>query len=167
MQGTHVDEQGHLIPPYRQLSRAAARDEERRSDWERRVLAAVRWFSRACRSEWSADQLVGLMVALECLFVAGTTEGNKGARIATRLTDRWKLNEMTAEEQEAWLRRLYRARNDAAHEGRDFVNDLEVERLADLAHVAIRGLAWHLVPAHRARGRSCRTFTEAMRCSGP
>jgi hypothetical protein len=45
-----VEGRGRLVPPYRQLARAAALDEGRRSDWERRLLAASRWFSRGYRS---------------------------------------------------------------------------------------------------------------------
>jgi hypothetical protein len=70
--------------------------------------------------------------SFESVFVEGRRGRAKGEKIAERLTERWRLNEMSAAGQDAWLRRLHRARNDAAHEGRDFVNDLEVERLADL-----------------------------------
>jgi hypothetical protein len=160
-----VDERGRLAPPYRQLSLAASRDEDRRSDWQRRVLAAARWFSRSYRSAWAADRLVSAMVALECLFVAGMTEkGMKGGRIAERLTDRFQMRDKTQAEQLAWLRGLYQARNQAAHEGRDFVDDLEVDRLLDVTQFVLRVCAWHLVPSHRPRGRACRTFSEALRC---
>jgi hypothetical protein len=162
-----VDDRGRLVAPYRQLSRAAARDESRRSDWERRVLAATRWFSRGCRSEWPADRLASLMVALECLFVAGRAEREKGSLIANRLTERFRAREMSEDEQVDWLKGLYRSRNDAVHEGREFLHDLEVDRLLDLTQAAVRSFAEHLVPAHRPRGRSCRTFTDAMRCSRP
>jgi hypothetical protein len=162
-----VDDRSRLVPPYRQLSRAAARDEDRRSDWERRVLAATRWFSRGCRSEWPADRLASLMVSLECLFVVGRTESQKGSLIAERLTKRFRLREMSEDRQIEWLTVLYRARNAAVHEGREFLNDLEVDRLADVTQFVIRRLAEHLIPAHRPRGRSCRKFEEAMRCSSP
>lgn len=161
----YVDQRGRLIPPYRQLSLAAARAEHGRSDWEGRVLAAARWYSRACRSEWPEDRLASLMVSLECLFVPGRAEKEKGAAIARRLTERFRLREMTEEEQVAWLAELYRARNDAVHEGREFLDDLKVDRLVDVTQFVIRRLAAHLVPAHSPRGRSCRTFAGAMRCS--
>jgi hypothetical protein len=114
---------------------------DERSDWERRVLAATRWLSRVLRTSWPADRLAGTVVALECLFVAGMCEPDrKGARIAARLSERFKLNELTAEEQVKWLEGLYKARNAAVHEGREFVHDLEVDRLTELAtsdtHVA-------------------------------
>jgi hypothetical protein len=62
---------------------------------------------------------------------------------------------------------LTSGRNDAVHEGRDFVNDLEVDRLLDLLRHALVRLALHLDTSHRASGRSCRTYRQAMRCSAP
>ena len=162
-----VDGRGRLIPPYLQLSRAAARDENQRSDWERRALAATRLFSRSCRSEWPADRLAALMVALECLFIKDRTESNKGDLIAKRLTDRFRLREMSKAEQVQWLTDLYKARNDAVHEGRAFLHDLEVDRLVEVTRYVIRHLAEHLIPAHSPRGRTCRTYGDAMRCSHP
>lgn len=163
-----VDERGHLVPPFRQLSRAAAREEDRQSDWERRMLAATRWFSRSAGGDWPADRLASLMVALECLFVAGRTEkGRKGALIAERFTERFRLRDKAEDEQRAWLATLYSARNDAVHEGRQFADDLEVDRLLEATQYVIRTMAWHLVPAHRRRGRSCRNFAEVMRCGAP
>lgn len=164
----YVDKRGRLEPPFRQLSRAAAKDEDARSDWERRCLAATRWLSRGLRTTWPADRLSGVMVALECLFVAGMREpGYKGAKIAERLSHRFQLNEMTEAEQVKWLEGLYRARNAAVHEGRDFVDDLDVDRLSELARYVVRELSFHLVAGHRYARHSCRTFDEAMRCSAP
>jgi hypothetical protein len=37
-------------------------------------------------------------------------------------------------EQRDWLQRLYWARNDAVYEGRNFTDDLDVDRLAELSH---------------------------------
>lgn len=163
----YVDERGRLKPPFRQLSRAAAKDEDARSDWERRVLAATRWLSRGLRSNWPADRLAAIMVALECLFVAGKRErGQKGALIASRLSARFKLNEMSEEEQTTWLEGLYQARNDAVHEGREFLDDLDVDRLGELAHYVLRNLSVHLIAGHRYARHSCRTCDEAMTCSG-
>jgi hypothetical protein len=162
----YVDSGGRLVPPYRQLSRAAARDEDARSDWERRVLAATRWLSRGQQSRWPADRLAGVMVALECLFIAGERT-HKGKHIAQRLTDRFKVNELTADEQRDWLEQLYSARNAAVHEGRDFMDDLQVDRLGELTRYVVRELSWHLVAGHRRAGRSCRTWEQAMACSAP
>lgn len=144
---------------------AASRDEAARSDWQRRLLAATRWYSKGFRNEAPSDRLAGAMVALECLFVEGRKEPRKGQLVASRLTERWKLNEMSQDEQRGWLERLYAGRNDAVHEGRDFVNDLEVERLFDLTRQALLGLLSHLDAAHRPRRRACKTWKEAMNCS--
>jgi hypothetical protein len=165
LDATTVTPTARLIPPFQQLSRAAGKDEDVRSDWERRALAASRWFSSSLRSPWPADRLVSLMVALESLFVEGKNERRKGQVIAKRLTERFRRRGMTSTEQEAWLSDLYQRRNEAAHEGRAYQADLEVELLADLTHVAIRWAAHHLVPAHRPSRRSCRSFEAVMRCS--
>lgn len=163
----YLDDRGRLEPPYYQLSRALSRPESVRSDWERRVLAATRWFSRSCSSAWPADRLANLMVALECLFVSGQSESKKGALIAERLTERFRMRDMTEKAQAEWLLRLYKARNQAVHEGRDYIDDLEVDRLTEVMQYVIRASARHLVPAHRTSGRSCRTFEAALRCSKP
>ena len=156
-----------LAPPYLYLSRAAGRDEAQRSDWQRRVLAATRWFSRAYRSEWAADRLVSAMVALEVLFIEGRHERLKGALIGERVTARYQAREITAAEQQDWLARLYRSRNDAAHEGREVVEDLDVDRLLDLTRFIVRYSAFHLDPDHREPRRACRTYAQAMRCHKP
>jgi hypothetical protein len=162
-----LDDRGRLVPPYLQLSRAATRAEDKRSDWQRRVLAAVRWYSKSADSEWPADRLASLMVALECLFVESRREQQKGSKIAERLTERFRLNDKSATEQLKWLEGLYASRNDAIHEGRDFLDDLEIDRLSELTRFVIRHLAEHLAPGHRRPGRSCRTFEQVMRCSKP
>lgn len=156
-----------LRAPYRQLAQATGREESKRSDWERRVLAATRWFSRSHRSPWPADRLAGAMVALECLFIADRRERSKGNLIATRLTERFQMNEKAATAQIQWLLNLYRARNDAVHEGRDFLDDLDVDRLVDLTRYVVVISSHHLDPSHSKEHRSCRTFDDAMRCSAP
>jgi hypothetical protein len=148
------------------LSRAAGRDEAQRSDWQRRVLAATRWFSRAYRSEWAADRLVSAMVALEALFIEGRQESAKGALIAERVTARYQAREITPAEQQDWLARLYQSRNDAAHEGREVVEDLDVDRLLDLTRFIVRFSAVHLDPEHRQPRRACRSYAEATACRG-
>lgn len=156
-----------LAPPYLHLSRAAARDEKSRSDWQRRVLGAVRWYSRGHRSESPADRVVSAMVALESLFIVGRQEHRKGALIADRVTDRFRTRHMTEAAQRDWLRRLYQIRNDAAHEGREVLDDLEVDSLLDLTLVVVRYGALHLDPDHRDPRRACRTYAQAMRCHKP
>jgi hypothetical protein len=161
-----IEANGRLRAPYRQLSRAATKEEVQRSDWERRTLAATRWFSRSLRSPWPADRLVSLMIALESLFAEGPNVIAKGRTVAAGVSGRFVRRELTVADQEAWLADLYRRRNAAVHEGREYEDELEVELLTDLAYVATRWAAHHLDPAHRSSGRSCRTFTAAMRCTG-
>jgi hypothetical protein len=161
----YVDPKGRLLPPFLQLSRAVAKDEDTRSDWERRVLAAARWFSRGLNSTAASDRLVAMMIALETLFIAGRHERRKGVLLAQRISDRGGVNELTADEQRVWLAGLYDGRNASTHEGRDFAYDLDVDRLTELTYSIVRAMSVHLIPAHRPSGRSCRTFDDAMACS--
>src|SRR5262249_20009453 len=92
---SELQARGELVPPYLQLSRAAGLEEVRRTDWQRRVLAATRWYSRSRRSAWPADRLASVMVALEAVFVEGLSEVKKGETIALRLTERFQMREMT------------------------------------------------------------------------
>jgi hypothetical protein len=161
-----VVDRGHLVPPYRQLARAAEKPEDRRTEWSRRLLAATRWHSQARRDTWTPDRLGAAMSMLECLFV-DHKENPKGAAIADRLTERLLLNHMTPDEQIAWLVRLYRHRNDAVHDGLDFPNDLEVDLLLDLSRSALRRFCWLLVPGGKGGRRACRTFAEAMARTAP
>lgn len=162
----NVLDAGRLRPPFRQLALAAAREEDARSDWERRCLAATRWLSRSLNGTSPADRLVALMVALESMFIAGRHEPGKGALIGERVSERFTVPERTADQLRSWLEDLYRGRNDAAHEGRDFLDDLDVDRLSELTHYVVRAMSWHLVAGHRYARHSCRTHREAMACSG-
>jgi hypothetical protein len=154
---------GKLISPYAQLSNAFAKPEDGRTDWERRTVAATRWLSRASRSTTAADRLVSVMVALEALFIRDRTEQVKGTTIARRMSERIRRSSMSREVQEAWVADLYQRRNDAVHEGREHLNDLEVEELLDMARFTVQFAAEHLTSRH-SRRRACRTFDEAMGC---
>jgi hypothetical protein len=156
------DAEGRVHPQYRSMS-AAARSDEERTDWEHRVLASVRWFAKAATSFWASEGLVACMSALECLFVKGQTTSDKRGAIAERVTERFVTGGWSPSEQIEWLRRLYGARNDAIHEGRRFVEDLDVDRLVDLTSYAVRWAAWHLDPAHDQGDGACRDFDEVMR----
>jgi hypothetical protein len=151
-----------LIPPFRQLSRALAKREDTRTDWERRVVAATRWLSRASRSTTTPDRLVSVMIALEALLIEDRHERSKGALLAKRLTERIRVRSHTAKQQEDWIAELYQRRNDAVHEGREYVNDLEVDDLLDLARYAVRYACEHLAAKHARH--ACETFSEAMFC---
>jgi hypothetical protein len=157
------DDEGRIHPYYRAMSDAAARTDEERRDWERRVLGSVRWFAKAAETFWPSEALTACMTALECLFVKDQATKNKGAAIAERFTERWVARGWGADEQREWLRRLYRARNDAIHEGRRFVEDLQVDRLVDLTAYAVRWGGWHLTPDHANGKGACSDFDQVMR----
>lgn len=153
---------GRIHPHYRPLSDAASRADAERTEWERRAVASARWFARATQTFWPSEALISCMTALECLFVRDRGVRDKGAAIANRSTERWVTRGRTVEDEREWLRTLYRARNDAVHEGRKFVEDLEVDRLVDLTAYAVRWGAWHLYPYHAHSQRACATFDEVM-----
>ena len=157
-----------LVPPFLQLSRAAAKDEGQRSEWERRLLAATHWYSRAYRNEWPAHRLSNAMAALECVWIPTNQTGNLGPTIAKRLSERSiLLHEFSRKQQQKWLGALYEGRKKAVHEGWEYVDDIDVDRLLELTSYVIRGMSVHLIPDHRTSRRSCRTFDEAMGCSLP
>jgi hypothetical protein len=154
---------GRLISPFPQPSDALKKREDERTDWERRVVASIRWLSRAQRSTTTVDRLVSLMVALESLFIENRREHDKGRLIAQRLSERMRVRTLSRQQQETWIAELYKRRNDAVHEGREYVNDLEVEQLLDLVRYTVRYAAEHLVAKHHTR-HACRSFNEAMMC---
>jgi hypothetical protein len=156
------DEDGRIHPTYAPISTAAGKEESGRTDWERRTVAAVRWFARASGTTWPPEALIANMVGLECLFVEDRSVRRKGEAIAHALTDRLVLKGLSSDEQREWLISLYRRRNDAAHEGRQYAEDLEVDRLTDLLWWASQWAIWHLNPYHSDSGTPCRTFAEAM-----
>jgi Apea-like HEPN len=156
------DAEGRVHPHYRAMSDAAARTDEERTDWERRVLASARWFGKAAATFWPSEALTAAMTALECLFVKDRKTREKGAAIAESFTQRFVARGWSADQQRDWLRGLYRARNDAIHEGRRFVEDLDVDRLVDLTAYAVRWGAWHLSPDHDNGTGACHTFDAVM-----
>jgi len=163
--GDFISKAGELPRLLVPVSAAAARSIDDRTDWERRVIAASRWFSNGMASNWPSEKLVSLFIALEAPFVAGKAEsGNKKVFIADRLTPRIRIEERTPEDQRRWIISLYDHRNDAVHEARDYLDDFEV---ADLGRLVWRTLHWamdHLVTEHRGDGRACATFDEVMNC---
>jgi hypothetical protein len=156
------DSEGQVHPHYRAMSEAAARTDETRTDWERRVLASARWFANGAETFWPSEALTSCMTALESLFIKDRTVQYKGGEIADRLTERWVARGRTVEEQREWFRELWRARNDAIHEGRRFVEDLQGDRLIDFTAVAVRWGAWHLSPYHSEKQSPCKTLAEVM-----
>ena len=160
-----IAKDGELPPRLQPASDAAARSMDKRTDWERRVIAAARWFSNGMASPWPSEKLVSLFVALEALFVAGRSEsGNKKGYIADRLTARLAVDGRTSEEQRAWLISLYDHRNDAVHEARDFLDDFEVAELGKLVGRSMHWAMDHLVSDHRREHRPCADFADVMQC---
>jgi len=157
------DAEGRVHSQYRSMSVAAARSDDDRTDWEHRVLASVRWFAKAAETFWASEALAACMTALECLFIKDQRTRDKRSAIAERATERFVTRGWTPDEQMEWLRRLYAARNDAIHEGRRFVEDLDVDRLVDLTSYAVRWGAWHLDPGHDEGTGACHEFDEVMR----
>jgi len=160
-----IAKDGELPRRLQVASDAAARSMEQRSDWERRVIAAGRWFSNGMASPWPSEKLVSLFVSLEALFVAGKSEsGNKKGHIADRLTARLAVDGRTPDEQRAWLISLYDYRSDAVHEARDFLDDFEVAELSKLVWRSMHWAMHHLVSDHRRERRPCADFAEVMQC---
>jgi hypothetical protein len=141
----------------RGLERAARREPDQRTDWEARALAACRWFRRARLSDWPSETLAAAMTALECLFVK--SKGPKGSVIAARIGADWVFAEFSREQMKKWIKDLYQRRNDAVHEGMNYLEDFEVDRLIALVDHAVRWAAWHLDDDHdHLEGyRACQT----------
>lgn len=146
-----VDDEGRLSPRYAPLDAAAAKPEGRRNDWERRTVAAARWFAKACETTWPAEALTAGMTALDTIWVEGVTR-EQGKLLAKRAQDEWSKIHPVGESTGEWVVRLYRARSEATHVGREFVEDLEIARLLDLVQAAVRRAVWHLHPLHRPAG---------------
>lgn len=155
-----LDYDGNLGYELAYLSDAASRLQ--RTDWERRVLAAARWSMRARLSRWPAERLMASMVALETIFIPHNHRGPKKYLVAQGATAHARLYGKSCAEQEDWLRELYERRNDVAHEGQDFLRDLEIDRLLDVVLASVGWAARHVWPWHRKEGKPCLTFDEAM-----
>lgn len=156
---SHVqDRDDNLYPEYRALSEVAAKHEEERTDWERRSLASVRWYARAVTTSWPSEALSAAMIALESLFIRDRKERPKGKRIAERASAHWRFHE----NQESWLGNLYSSRNEVTHEGRYFVEEVDLYDLLALVGRAVHWAAWHLHDMHRSDGERCISFDEAM-----
>lgn len=155
------DKNGHLWPGYLQLTEALGKVD--RNDWERRTIAAARWWARAHETSWPSESLANAMIAFETLFVRDRTQKDKGATIAKSVTERWVLKNMKAKRQQKWLRVLYSHRTDVSHEGAYFLEDLDVVRLLDLLDLAVHWAVWHLGIWHlNDRYAACSSFDEVM-----
>jgi hypothetical protein len=163
---TFIAKDGSLPTRLVPTSRGAAKAPDERTDWERRVIAAARWFSKGMSSPWPSEKLVSLFVALEVLFIAGKTEPHdKKTRIADRVTQRLTVEGRSADEAKEWIKGLYDRRNEAVHEARDFLDDFEVAELGKLVWQSLHWAMDHLLTEHRRDGRVCESFEQVMECS--
>lgn len=160
-----VNEDGSLHPGYAELSIAAAKHDDQRSDWEQRCLAAARWYLVGSRSVWPSAILTACITSLECLVLAGSEE-DKGKEVAEMVGRLLKRRGMTQSKLRRWIRNLYSRRNEVVHAGRDFRDELDAERLLPVVYTLIRWSLSHLTEFHRdyiggPRG-PCETYDEVM-----
>jgi hypothetical protein len=154
------DMSGGLAFGFGALSDAVAIDEVERTDWQRRVVGAVRWAARCSDSHWPSERLIAAMIAFETLFIRDQTERDKGRLISDRLTALCLLKGMTGPQQSQWLRGLYVDRNAAVHEARSFVEDRDIPALEGLLDTAISWAAWHLAANHGPEWGACTSYDQ-------
>lgn len=132
-----VDVHGWFGYGIRALERAARKEYATRSDWEKRSLAAARWYRRALVDTWPSAVLAHCMVALETLFVK-ETKGSKGDKVGERVSTRFTYPSKTSDELRLWLIDLYSERNDVVHSGGHYLQDNEIEALRQLVCSAVQ-----------------------------
>lgn len=159
-----IDSAGNFWPGYHELSEALARHSGQRTDWERRALAASRWFRVASTTNWPSQSISASMSALECLLVAPTDDRrNKRGPIARRTSDIGILKGRTKAEQVSWLNDLYHRRNDAVHAGVFHQDEIDAQALLVLVRSVVHWSTRHLDPSHgRPGGGSCTAIAEAL-----
>jgi hypothetical protein len=147
----------------RELSDAMSRPDDARTDWERRTVAACRWYHRAMTARWPSASLAGCFTALECLFVEGRGEPNKGELVAARVArQNPRIPGVERDGVGDWLLEFYRRRNETVHEGISYADELEVARLEDLTSAAVFWASGHLDRDHRIAG-PCETFDDVYK----
>ncbi len=160
-----VDATSKLWPGYHELSEALVRPEDQRTDLERRVTGAARWWHKASTTSWPSEVLVTGMSALECLLLLPGERREKADLVADRASDVAVLTMMTRTAQIGWLRDLYDRRNDALHAGRFHQDDLDARHLLALVDQVIHRMIRHLDPWHRGTNTGpCTTAEEALGC---
>ena len=155
----HEDPDARWMPGLAELAAATGRPATERTEWERRVVSAARWVLAAQETRWYGQALLSLMVAMKCLFVPRGHGANKGQRLAERASQIRVLPWLDTPGQVAWLKALYRRRNEAAHEGLSVHEDLDVEDLIVLAGQLLPWAVWHLDAGHSDLG-PCTSMTE-------
>jgi hypothetical protein len=156
-----VGKEGQLNSLQKALSDVAEKSAARRTDWERRTLAAARWLAKGMMETLPADAIVSLTTALETLFIRDRDDGPKGRSIAERVSALHVVGPMTRESQTQWLLDIYDRRSDAVHEARDPPTDVDVATLSFLVWLSLVWAVGHLIAPHRGRERPCTTFDEA------
>lgn len=80
------DDSGAMQSFYETVIGVAAKEESTLNDWEKRCIAALRWFATGASTSWPAKRLVGFVTALEELLVANKF-GNKKQPLSERATE--------------------------------------------------------------------------------
>lgn len=159
---SRIDGDGRLPPGYRELSAAARKTHDDRTEWESRTLGAARWYLQALVTRFPSASLVAGMTALEALLLKPNT-----ARKAEGLADQMskfgaKVAGVPDHEVAGWLKGLYQiGRNPATHEASFYRDEREVARLLDLVHSVVQWAVWHLSDMHRIPNAVCKTMDEA------
>ena len=112
---------------------------------------------------WPGEALVSFMTALEALLVT-STKGEKKSKIARTASRVTQLRGMSTVELEDWLKTLYLRRNEVIHQSLSFDDEIEVDRLADVAWICVRWAANHLRPFHGLADHPCESLKEALEC---
>jgi len=160
-----VSSEGELIfGGVRAMSEAARRPSSAQTDWERRTITAARWVSKGLDASWPSDALVSFMIALEALFLPPKGAHRKKEQLSAAISKRVRLRSMTPEAFRDWLKDVYDRRNDIVHESLAFDDEIEVDRLGDVAWIAVGWAAAHLNPYHRREQRPCTTLDEVLKC---
>lgn len=159
------DEAGRLsLAPFGALSLAAATPFAERTEWQRRVVTAARWYSRALDSRWPTDSLVAAVVAIEALVGEHDLRG-KGERLGQKAAHLFGGEVREQRRLRNWFSRLYtQARNPAVHAGLEHNNEIEVGELVDVCGSLVERSAFHLDPSHRRAG-PCQTLNEVLGCA--
>lgn len=71
---------------------------------------------------------------------------------------------MSPDELANWLEDLYEHRNDVIHESVSYDDEIQVDRLADVAWLCVRWASSHLQPFHAFSDRPCESLEEVREC---
>jgi hypothetical protein len=149
--------------PIEGLHKAAATTANARSDWQGRALSAARWYRKASNTIWPAESLSASMTALESVIIKDFTTRHKGTAIADFISPKLSVAGMDAGSMHSWIKGLYQRRNEAVHNGVDYLEDIEVEKLLAVVDRVTRWASDHLNQSHghSSRRGPCQTFDEA------